>query len=803
MVYRNSWLAGFAALLFAFVTLNGLLHNTAQGVPWQVIVLGGLALGIFITSAGLLYRLKTWAVVLINAGAALIAAARVAAPETTWSLLPTTASFVRLGEQLDEALELIRTGVEPVVPRAGIVVVIMLVLWTAGGLFAWGLLRSHPYVALLPPLVLSLQFATMDRSSTGAATIAIFVVLVAVVILAVTADERDRTTGRMAPRGQWPRPRRVTSAAVALVGITVFGSVVAVRTLDDTVPRSGVLDWRVDSGLPSDAFGSSFSVNPFVSVRQRLVNLSAAPAFYAVVGGDVPADDVYFRFMTMEYFDGANFSIRDAGLAFAESSPWERSGHRFAGPTEPLAAIVAIENLRMEWLPAPAVPFAVEGISEPFEPYLRVRREDGGILYDGFFTTPGMQYRVDALVPRPDVNVLATNQETGDLSIVFATAQSAEDVENEFSLVSTTVEVRAEPADAERFLELPEDPAVRVAEIEALARDQTEEWMTPYEKALALEAWLRTFEYTTDINPAAAADELGAWLLDETSDNYREGYCENFATALAVMARTIGIHSRVVLGFTPGEPTSQEGLVVVRDRNAHAWVELWMPSQGWVRFDPTPRPDRINPSTIAQLEQQLAIDVRSFLDIELPTVAPDSTPRPPELLPEGEQQPEIIVVNPRPGPTGGGLPVPGWVSDAAPVLGLLLLVFGGIPLVKLRRRRRRMSRLRNGDISAAWEDIVLRLQDLGDPVDGGRTPAEVAANVDDAMAPLATVYGKSIYGPSRKRGDSFDVATAERSLQKTREHLVATKTKRQRLAAWYRPSTGFLNRGRLRRRRES
>ena len=151
MVYRNSWLAGFAALLFAFVQLNGLLHATAQGIPWQLIVLGALALGIFITSAALVYRLKTWAVVLINAGAALIAIARVGAPETTWSLLPTAASFNKLGELRVEALEMIRTAVEPLVPRAGIVVVIMLVLWTAGGLFAWGLLRGHPYVRPAAP----------------------------------------------------------------------------------------------------------------------------------------------------------------------------------------------------------------------------------------------------------------------------------------------------------------------------------------------------------------------------------------------------------------------------------------------------------------------------------------------------------------------------------------------------------------------------------------------------------------------------------------------------------------------------
>ena len=79
---------------------------------------------------------------------------------------------------------------------------------------------------------------------------------------------------------------------------------------------------------------------------------------------------------------------------------------------------------------------------------------------------------------------------------------------------------------------------------------------------------------------------------------------------MAVMARALGIPSRVVLGFTPGSPLD-DGRIVVRDRNSHAWVELWMPTQGWVRFDPTPRGDGINPATI----ENLPFDVEEYIEI--------------------------------------------------------------------------------------------------------------------------------------------------------------------------------------------
>ena len=232
-------------------------------------------------------------------------------------------------------------------------------------------------------------------------------------------------------------------------------------------------------------------------------------------------------------------------------------------------------------------------------------------------------------------------------------------------------------------MELPDDTALRAAEIEALARDQTEGLETQYEKALALEAWLRSFKYTTDITPAAAADELGAWLLDETSNNYREGYCENFATALAVMARTLGIHSRA-WSIHSGEQTSQEGAGPwFRDRNAHAWVELWMPSQGWVKFDPTPRPDRINPSTIGAARAAVGRRCALLSRHRGADGGLGWAPRPFELLFEGEL-PEIIVVDPRPGQTGGGSALRLGFQHGPCPRSPFSLSFGGIPLVKLR-----------------------------------------------------------------------------------------------------------------------
>ena len=804
MVYRNSWLAGLGALAFAFAQLNNLIRPTATGVRWQYLVVAALALGIIITWTALTYRLKTWLVVLLNAGAALVAIARVAAPESTAYYLPTLTTFSRLNQHLEKALGTIRTGVEPVVPEAGVVVVIMLVIWTAGALLAWGLLRGHPSVALLPPLVLSLQFATMNRQPTAPLTIGAFIALVALVIFAVTADTRDHTSGRMAPRGEWASTRnRPGPAAAGLIGVTLLSSVFVVGAVDDLTPHDGVFSWRVDSGFPSNGYGGTLSYNPFIDTKQSLVGNTDTVAFRAGIASDIPIDEIYFRLMTLDTYDGTRFSVGSGDLVDFDDEIWESPAHRFAGPTKPLATFVAIVQLDMPWLPTVAVPYAVAA-GDDVDPYLGIRTDDGAIWYPPR-SDYGMIYYFDAELPQPDLNVLATNQTpnplTGEfeLSIAFQSAvdsalgSGALTPANAPTPTPATI-LRPEPPDAERFLSLPTDPTARMFSIGALAAAQTPGLETEFEKGLALESYLRGFEYTTDIESGHAAENLAAWLLDPESPNYQRGYCENFATAMAVMARTLGIHSRAVLGFTPGERNlREENEVIVRDRNAHAWVELWMPSQGWVRFDPTPRPDPINPSTSSIVEDRLDFAIEAFLEIELPEL-PSGAPTPVELHP--------VDLDPLPQPIGADdtaatpFSIPTWLAWAAPIVAFALALGFGVPALKRWRHRRRLHRLRRGDITAAWEDIVLRLDDLGVRFSAASTPAEVAEGVSVNMVPLADVYGKSVYGRGNGSVSTEDISISEASLLQTRDQLTENATLRNRFRATYVPTL------RLRRRRK-
>ncbi|MFQ5737845.1 MAG: DUF3488 and DUF4129 domain-containing transglutaminase family protein [Acidobacteriota bacterium] len=132
----------------------------------------------------------------------------------------------------------------------------------------------------------------------------------------------------------------------------------------------------------------------------------------------------------------------------------------------------------------------------------------------------------------------------------------------------------------DRYLELPPIDG-RIAQ---MARRQSQGATNGAEKALALEGFLRTrFGYSLDNVSASAVDPLADFLF-----RTRAGHCEYFATALAVMLRTLGIPSRVVNGFRRGEFNRWGNCFVVRQSDAHSWVEAYFPGAGWVEFDPTP-----------------------------------------------------------------------------------------------------------------------------------------------------------------------------------------------------------------------
>jgi transglutaminase-like putative cysteine protease len=140
-------------------------------------------------------------------------------------------------------------------------------------------------------------------------------------------------------------------------------------------------------------------------------------------------------------------------------------------------------------------------------------------------------------------------------------------------------------------------PPVLDARIPTLAQTATERGKNSYDKAAALETFLKTkYAYTLQLTGSPGKDPLAHFLFET-----RAGHCEYFASAMTVMLRTQGIPAREVNGFLPGEFNELGGDYIVRASDAHSWVEAYFPGSGWIVFDPTPDAPAVSTSFFSRL----------------------------------------------------------------------------------------------------------------------------------------------------------------------------------------------------------
>lgn len=185
----------------------------------------------------------------------------------------------------------------------------------------------------------------------------------------------------------------------------------------------------------------------------------------------------------------------------------------------------------------------------------------------------------------------------------------------------------------EKYLQLPVDFSPR---IRLLAREITAEYNNPYDKTLAITNYLREeIRYTPGISipPGEDIDPIEYFLLDG-----KQGFCNYYATAEVLMLRSIGIPARLAVGYAQGEPNIQESIYTVRERDLHAWPEVYFAGYGWVEFEPTGNQQPLE-RPLEHEEQPAVVTTPNnpiqqvpLLDDEIPTLEPSTeTPSAPRL----------------------------------------------------------------------------------------------------------------------------------------------------------------------------
>lgn len=152
---------------------------------------------------------------------------------------------------------------------------------------------------------------------------------------------------------------------------------------------------------------------------------------------------------------------------------------------------------------------------------------------------------------------------------------------------ATVATLRASAASTppDRIIARYAQPAAATDRVRALARRITATAATPYDKVLAIENWMNAnTRYSLDapLPPRDTKDVVDFFVFTS-----RQGWCEQIASTLAVMLREVGVPARIGTGFAPGDRDVVTGRYTVRERDAHAWTEVYFPGVGWQGFDPT------------------------------------------------------------------------------------------------------------------------------------------------------------------------------------------------------------------------
>ena len=163
----------------------------------------------------------------------------------------------------------------------------------------------------------------------------------------------------------------------------------------------------------------------------------------------------------------------------------------------------------------------------------------------------------------------------------------------------------------ERYLKIPDSVPERVR---LLALNLTSAALTPYDRALAIESYLRTFPYTLDVPSPPPGREVSDYFIFDL----KRGYCDYFATSMVVLSRSAGLPARLVIGYASGIYNPDKNQYQVSAANAHSWVEIFFPGYGWITFEPTSGQPVINRATGSSLPQESYPVVPPGLNFNLP-----------------------------------------------------------------------------------------------------------------------------------------------------------------------------------------
>ncbi|MEO5877844.1 MAG: transglutaminaseTgpA domain-containing protein [Streptosporangiaceae bacterium] len=519
----------------------------------------------------------------------------------------------------------------------------------------------------------------------------------------LVADSREQMTGWGRPvftrrwteedPGERPSSRPLSSLG-RRVGFASIAVAVAIPALVPGISSAGL--FGLGGGRGGSGSTTITTADPLVDLRRRLVQLGDREVLTYRTSSRNPD---YLRQWSLDKFDDSHWTY---SALDAKKAPEVGDG---ALPTAPGAGGSAVETVTtevqvskqlrgMKFLAMPYAPTAVRVDGE--------WRVDPATLmvFSPRGTADGRKYTVRSSRVLPTADQLLT---------------ATRPTEDFFTKVPASV------------------PSV----IRTEAVKRTRNAATPYEKAVKLQKWFTSGAFTYSLEPPAPT-RVSA-LVDFLND--KRGYCEQFAATMALMARTLDIPARVVVGYTPGQSLG-DGRYIVKQKDSHAWPELYFAGAGWLRFEPTP--SGVGGQASASAPGYSIPQPKQAAEPAKPSASPSATPSTsPTDKADPKNRPEAEEAAGTAAKDETSIPV-GWIS-----LTLLVLLLLASPwAAHLITQRRRWSTAADPAAAsrAAWAQLRTDAVDHGLPWRTSETPRALARRLTRELhldpgtsAPLARI----------------------------------------------------------------
>ncbi len=467
------------------------------------------------------------------------------------------------------------------------------------------------------------------------------------------------------------------------IGLTATGLAVVAPLVIPTL-SGGILS---GNGPGGEGDGDSVSIsNPLVNLRRDLVRGRDVNLLSITTASANPS---YLRISVLDSFDGLTWkpSQRDIPPEHRASGVLPRPpGLSSRVPRRQVDYQISVgDAFDSTWLPAP---YPVETIDVPGDWRYDSNTLDFVSAADGQ-STAGLQYSLSALQLAPTAEELV-DAGTAPRSIFT------------------------------RYTELPQDMPDMVARV---ARQVTAGLDNRFEKAVRLQRWFRDdggFTYSLEQASGNSTGDLQAFL--STGPDGRVGYCEQFAAAMAVMGRTLGIPSRVAVGFLRPQRVGPHQYVYSA-HDLHAWPEMYFDGVGWVRFEPTPD-DRAN---------VVPGYTTGALNTPQPTELPSASAPAPKTDEFGRNRRQADAAAAT--TDGGGSDSGGWTAAVVGLLAVGLTLSPRLARSVVRRRRWAAATTATEVAEAGWAEVRDVALDL-------RLPWDDAVTLRTRARGLAAAFGR-------------------------------------------------------------